>query len=375
MPVAPRPPDRGIPEQTPVPESSGVGKSARDEAAKNQPFSRFFDWLGKIIMDEAKVETWNDDHLPPLTALHEITLRQQRTEEVVETAKNVCADLEEVEKRLSLEFGSKAASFISKCIHPMIIHAKELIADLTTESNKDDSYSSLLEKAIESVELYSQFSDESRLKRKIVEDAQVFIRQTIEKDMEMLQNYKKHALDKAEISTSEKKERAKLIDRFLYPIFSELKGMAISKVETDDLHAFFIWKTSVDDRRNALVELAFLTTDGLVGDSEPVEPEDEESSFGISEVEQKLQEYAYILSILSHLESQAAEFIIHLENLPEGDFETLLLIEQLLIDLKNESNGFTALPVDSIKIRNDFVQLQKSIQRAEGLLQAHKEKY
>lgn len=374
MPVAPRPPDRGIPEHHPPSESQGASKPAKGDPIKSPPFSRFFDWLGKIIMDEAKVEASNDEHLPPLTALHEITLRQQRTEEVVETAQNVCADLEEVEKRLNLEFGSKATSFISKCIHPMIVHARELIADLTTDVNKDDSYSGLLERAIESVELYSQFSDESRLKRKIVEGAQVFIRETIEKDMEMLQNYKKHALDESGLSISEKKERAKLIDRFLYPVFSELKGMAISKVETDDLHAFFIWKTSVDERRNALVELAFLTTDGLIGESAPVDSEDEENSFGISELDQKLQEYAYILSILSHLESQVAEFTILLENLPEGDFETLLLIEQLLIDLKNESNGFTSLPVDSIKIRNDFMQLQKSIQRAEGLVQMQKEK-
>lgn len=338
---------------------------------KGDTFSLFLDWVGGIIM--AGGLAGSGEQVLPLTALHDVSLRQQQSKEVVETAKKVCDDLEEVKKRLSLEFGKKAVAFISKCIDPMIFHARELINDLSREQPKEGSFSDLLAQAIESVELYSQFSDESRLKRKIVQDAQGFIRQSIEKDMEMVENYKQQAFDNSKSVDEERQEREKLVDRFLYPILAELKGMANSKVETDDLHAFFIWKTSVDDRRNALIELAFLTTDGIVkenGAKSTLEPEDE--LLEISDVDQKLQEYAYILSILSHLESQVAEYIGLLENLPQGDVETLLLIEQLLIDLKNDAFRFTSVPVDSIKIQNDFKLLRETIQKAETLVSERK---
>src|SRR5262249_12262141 len=150
---------------------------------------------------------------------------------------------------------------------------------------------------------------------KIVDDAQLFINQAIKNDLEMLENYKMHLLDALPCPESEKSAREKLIDRFLFPINAELKGIAMAKMDTDDLHAFFIWKTNVDERRNALVELALLTVDGLLQDNTQnntiirAVSEEDEQTIEIEEVDQKLQEYSYILSILSHLESQSKEYI------------------------------------------------------------------
>lgn len=364
-------------------------EEAEDEQDEQEPIPNitvlsrvgtFFGWLGELINEQARVDAQEKAIDPPLHIIHEIKLRQQKTSEVIDNAKIICKHLEEIKERLSLEFGSSAGAFISKCIDPMILHANELICALEEPpAGNGDTLQNLLEQAIESVELYSQFSDESKLKRKIVQVAQSFIKQTIDKDLEVLANYKHHAFEICSFSTEEKQTKEFQLDRHLYPIVSELMGMSESRLETDDLHAFLVWKTSVDDRRNSLLELGFLTIDAMLGGNEVATTiatnEDEgvvlEQPFG-ELLKQQLEENSLAMSFLSTLEDRASDIFERIEGNAFTDKDSLDTVQQLLEYLKLDAERFEAISAHTKNVIDSFHRLREDLLKVETLLQSKK---
>ncbi len=223
----------------------------------------FFGWLGELINEQARLDAQKEDDPVPLPSARDFNLQQQNIGEVIAKVEAICNNLDEVKEKLLSEFGSNAAGFISKCIDPMVNHARSLTYGLRDPQSEPKDLHSLLSQAIESVELYSQYSDEVKLKKRIVQVAQDLIKQAIDKDLEILANYKQSAIQNSPWNAEERQVEECKIDGCLYPVVSELLGMSGSRLETDDLRAFFVWKSTVDDRRNSLVELGLLTIDAM----------------------------------------------------------------------------------------------------------------
>lgn len=335
--------------------------------------NNFFGWLGDLITEQARIDAQTGQSPPPIPKIHSVS----KTGEVIATAQKICDNLEEVKKRLGLEFGATAASFISKCIDPMIDHARQLIGALQNVDNQNGPIA--LDQAIESVELYSQFRDEKKLYKKIVQVAQGIIKQSIDKDIEILVNYKQQALERCSRPEQEKRESEVHLDRFLYPIISELLGMAESKLVTDDLHAFFVWKNNVDERRNALVELGLLTIDAIKGDStasmfitdddgEEIEIEEPLTDF----LKHQLEDTSLAMSFLSTLEDRANEIFTRIEVVGFEDEHSIDEISQLIEYLKIDADRLASLAAHTKHVLDNFKALRESILSAEAMLNQRK---
>ncbi len=338
----------------------------------------FFGWLGELISEQARVEAERKTQIPPVQIMREITLQQQRTSEVIENAETICLHLEDIKQKLTQEFGSSSASFISKCIDPMVEHARYLTKALKEPpSGEEKRLHNLLSQAIESVELYSQFSDEKKMKKRIVQVAQGLIKQSIEKDIEVLSKYKVHALENKKLSDEQREYYEFKIDGYLYPIISELAGMGESRLVTDDLHAFFVWKANVDERRNSLVELGLLTIDAMTGsEAETMKThplKEDEHEVVLDEpfpelIKNQLEASALAMSYLSTLEDRVNDIFsrIH-EEMPVDQ------VEALLEYLKVDAERFESLSNQTKHVLDSFNELKENILRAQQLITSKKE--
>ncbi len=329
----------------------------------------FFGWLGELITEQARMEAQKEQAMPPVHIAREITLQQQKTSEVIANAEVICNHLDEIKLKLIQEFGKTASGFISKCIDPMVDHARGLIKDLKEPAREEKHLHNLLSQAIESVELYSQFSDENKLKRKIVQVAQNLIKQSIDKDLEVLANYKKHAIESCTWPSDQQQMREFQIDGYLYPIISELLGMSESRLVTDDLHAFFVWKSNVDDRRNSLVELGLLTIDAMTESTERaiVVVNEEDGEIILEEpfpqlVKHQLEEASLAMSYLATLEDRVNDIFMRLH---EGSLDD---VEQLLEYLKMDAERFVKISAHTKRVLDSFKTIKEEIVRAEHLL-------
>lgn len=339
--------------------------------------NNFFGWLGDLITEQARIDALVEPSPPPIQTAHHVSRVLQKTSEVIANAEKICNNLEDVKTRLSLEFGVTAATFISKCIDPMIDHARQLIKALHSSDHTNGS--KVIDQAIESVELYAQFSDEKKLYRKIVQNAQSVIKQSIDKDIEILANYKQQALDASDSAEQEKAECEFQLDRFLYPIVSELLGMAESNLITDDLHAFFVWKSNVDERRNSLVELGLLTIDSLRGSSRTPDiiTDEEGEEIPIDEplsdiFKQQLEESSLAMSFLSSLEDRVNQVFTRLELIEFEDEQSLDEITALLEYLKVDTDRLAKLSSHTKHVVDNFKALKESILSAEALVNRRK---
>lgn len=358
------------------------GQESQPGDAKGSVFSHvsnFFGWLGELVTEQARIDAQKEEAKPPLHILREITLQQQKTSEVIENAETICLHLDEIKQRLNQEFGSTASGFISKCIDPMIDHARHLTHALKEPVPQEVHLNNLLNQAIESVELYSQFSDEKKLKKRIVHVAQGLIKQSIDKDLEVIANYKKQAMIKSGWKNHEYQEREFQLDGYLYPIISELIGMGESKQITDDLHAFFVWKSNVDDRRNSLLELGFLTIDAMTHQEAPIMlvESDEEGEIVLEEpfsdlVKHSLENSSFSMSFLASLEDRVNDIFRKIDDVHFADTESLDVVEQLLEYLKIDAERFVQISTHTKRVLDSFKSIKESIRHAEHLIAAKK---
>lgn len=361
-------------------DSSQEGQSGDAKGGVFSHVGNFFGWLGELITEQARIDAQKEDAKPPLHIVREITLQQQKTSEVIENAETICLHLDEIKQRLTQEFGSSASCFISKCIDPMIEHARHLTKALKEPVREETHLNSLLNQAIESVELYSQFSDEKKLKKRIVQAAQGLIKQSIDKDLEVIANYKKQAIRKCGWRNHEREEFEFQLDGYLYPIISELIGMGESKQVTDDLHAFFVWKSNVDDRRNSLLELGFLTIDAMTHQAEPVallRTEDEDGEILLEEpfsdlVKHQLENASFSMSFIATLEDRVNDVFNRIEDIHFRDMQSIDLVEQLLEYIKVDAERFAQVSKHTKHVLDSFKSIKESIQRAERLISTKK---
>ena len=259
----------------PKPKHKIAPTTNKNKVYKASIFSNILDWLGRLILDQTKKEV-EPTELQSFARQHEISLKKVQLSKVKENAKRAIANLEQTKERLRSEFGQSASSFIAKSLDPKICHIHELVDKLAHSVHEEgDSFQNFLHHAVEYVHYYEEL-DEQKLKRRIIHDAHALILQAIDKDLDMLANYKKQALDALDCSNEERHAREELINRFTLPVLLEIRDIANATFQIDDLHAFFVWKTAIDDKRNSLVELGLLTIDTLTFEQKPIPALDEQ---------------------------------------------------------------------------------------------------
>ncbi|MBS0654156.1 MAG: hypothetical protein JSR46_00105 [Verrucomicrobia bacterium] len=340
--------------------------------------SNFFTWLGELITEEAKSEAQQAD--PPITLKksHVIALTQHHPEEVKKRAQSICEKLNEFKKQLTVKFEGNTGSFVGKSVDTMISKARNIVENLHTRDVESGEFRDFLAQAVVEVDLYSQLNTESKIKKKIIQEAMDFIKQSIEKDIAVLTNYKLHSVTDLQISSEEKTVHCSKLDQFLAPVISELKGICEYQFHSTDLEAFFNWKVNVDERRGALVELGLLTIDALTSPFRVQEVVVIDLESGISELleaeaaamETQVEDYSLSLSVLASLEDRVTTCFELLQQISSEDMESLKLLQQLFSDLKVESAGLADFEAESPSIQKGFQSLQESIQKADDLLQA-----
>lgn len=353
------------------PFSNKPPESGPSEKRPKEPsfISGILEWLGSVISDAASTDPAIQNTLP-LAKGHEFSVFSQRQHKVVESAKLIAEDLEELKMRLIEEFGPQSASFIAKCIDPMTSHMKGLVDVLAmSDRTRGGKFEDFLNTAISWVKYYSGL-DESKLRYKIVQDAHALVEQSIHKDIEVLVNYKNHTVAENPISTLGVQE----LEHILQPILTELQNIAATRLDTDNLQEFFRWKADVDEKRNTLIEMGFFVIDSCVDQvsqaKKPVRNEEDEEV----EIEQELEDYTLALNAVGILENRLMQFFGLLETTQQIDPGAIMVVEQLLLDLKADVDRLSSLHRDSIAMQRDFDRIHREIERGSALLHAHKER-
>ncbi len=354
-----------VPPILPEPKPQKEGESKEKEFSEGASFLRqvntFLSWIAELITKQAKASVKSKSK-ESIKDTHDIALKQQS--EVIKNAAKVIARLEETKFRLTEQFGSSARGFIAKSIDPMIAHAHQLICDLA--DGKTDEKGTILDQAVKAVELYQGFSNEERLIEKIIEESQALTLQAIEKDIDMLFRYQIQALDE-NMGISEGLI-ANELEMHLLPIFHELKALCEIKKEITDLHEFFLWKSFIDDKRDALVNLGFFTIDTIISKVAPdfaqrsfdQEFDDEDDTHSIPKIKQLSSIEERVLSLHEDLETRTL-------SLNEA---TIQEIENVLSDLKSYIDDFYENEKEDSKVRKNLEITRSHIDHAQKMLKS-----
>jgi len=269
----------------------------------------------------------------------------------VENAAAIAASLNLLKERLLIEFGQSSHSFIAKTIDPMVLHVKKIVEELTARQQlKLDSIEGedALKKAIDSVSLYTQFSDEKKLRKKIVHETVQAVRRAIEKDCEILKNYELYFLQNEVVLTQDRDQIEELLKRKLEAIFHEFAKLQQQEYQDDDLRKLFLWKSQIDMQRGALTELGLFTVDSILHHSTQI-PTDTEEPTVISQQKIMVEELVDKAQILLHLAESGAHF----------DLVVFKEMDQLLVELKGQARRIE--PTVAEEFQDVFESVQDTI--------------
>lgn len=335
-------------------ETSGEQKKAKKTLFSE--LSHLFRAIAELVTEEAKGASIKGVHA---TAVH------RKTKELLGAAERVAKGLQLFKEELLRDFGSASHAFILKSIDPMITEAFHVIEELSSEEKKS---SDIRAKAVQAAQLFSQFSDEKKLRRKIMAESIRATHCAIEKDCQMLRHYQYHTLE--EMSLPQLTDIREL-EKKLEPIFNEFAELALKRVATDDLRQFFMWKSHIDERRGVLVELALLTIDAALKKKAHIDSSEEEKKEEAlySEIEGNAVEGFKELSILNAIEERALKLFEILTSRVTFNQKTYLELEQLLEELKREAKGFE----NHLHLQEVFHTVLKQIEKAEHALSTRQE--
>lgn len=337
--------------------------SKEQEKVKKTLFSelsRLFGAIAELVTEEAKS--------PSLKGAH-ITHVHRKTKELLGNADRVAKGLQLFKEELIRDFGSASHAFILKSIDPMIVDALRVIEELSLERKGiEQTASDIRVRAVQTAQLFSQFSDEKKLRRKIMAEAIRATQCAIEKDCQMLRHYQYHTLE--EISVPQLTDIREL-EKKLEPIFNEFAELALKRVATDDLRQFFMWKSHIDERRAVLVEIGLLTIDTALKKRVSIDSSEEEREEGAlySEIEENMAENFKELSILNAIEERALKLFEILTSSTVFNQEMYFELEQLLEELKKEAKGFE----NHLHLQHVFRTVLKQIEKTEHVLSSRQE--
>jgi hypothetical protein len=233
--------------------------------------SRLFHSFSQLLKEHAKTTTIKEAH---------VEAHDKKLEDMLTHAQNIAQGLSKLKEELFHEVGDVSYNYVAKSLDPIIDQAMRIIEDFR-EGKKATNTQDVLNRAIYTAQLYSQFRDEKKLRRKIIKESIGVLRSAIEKDSHVLHRYYNGALESSKSATPEIIDKVK---RQLEPIFHGFQELLLSKIDTDDLKEFFLWKAKVDHKRAELIESGLSIIDSLFGE-QVEEPKEEAALKDTQEVE------------------------------------------------------------------------------------------
>jgi len=206
--------------------------------------SRLFSRVADLVVQRVKIEATEEKRR---------SAEVVDKEELCERAKEIAEHLGQLKKDLFKEFGGISYAFVAKTVDPIIEQALFLIENVKKEGFKAS--------ALYSARLYSQFTDEEKLERKIIGDGIAQTRHVINKDCEVLEHYIHHLLQEEGIGDE---EIAKVAKEELEEIFRAFYQLSLQKAEISTLKDLFLWRAVIDEKRTELSEKGFHAIDSFI---------------------------------------------------------------------------------------------------------------
>lgn len=229
-------------------------------------------------------------------------------EEILEQARRIAHDLERLQASLKEEFQEAVAKpFITRFLEPKIKEALRLIQELSQESPVDAFAKSFTSH----VALYSKYADEQRFLQELMFEAARATREEIQRDYKLLENQR----DANEIPKDHPQ---------LHAILTKLQELGQKKIHSTDLREFFIWKSSIDQQRDVLVNLAVILIDSIIVNRAQALVEPSELSVDLLE-EERSEEWRN----LSSLDHNIMAVYKQLKSLADLEHRALELFELL----------------------------------------------
>lgn len=341
-----------------------------DRKALFSELSQLFSSIAKLITEDARAEQRMEGS-QALKSGREISHLKKTTGELLSNTQAIATNLQLFKEQLIQDFGSSSYAFINKSIDPMIQHASKIIQELYSKGDCRDNFPVMYEKALQSVEFYSQFNDERKLRRKIITEAIQGTKQAIEKDCQILKHYTQHSIEERKIDSKDALVEA--LDKKLAPIFQEFFKLEDAEIDTSDLREFFIWKSYVDERRNALTELGLLTIEsllaakGLSADSGAKDFDERGEHSTLSVIEKSILDATDQLTALTSLEERVLKLFERLESKEIFSERAIREIETLFSDLNFETKNFEEIAAGNSEFTIAFEGIMDCIKRAEAL--------
>lgn len=220
-------------------------------------------WMRSFVSEHTPAELNDTIHLT-LIQSHDISDVPSRKEAIAKAEKAI-NELEKMKNMLTEKYGAQAASFIAKSIDPKIAHSRQLIQNTKENRDVQNSFSKIIEQAIDTVELYGDVSDETKLIKKIILEAESACRYSIFKDLELLLRYQQQHIQRLHLAEDMKNALIDEIDVHLKPIARAWQAMTAGASKVTNLQELFLWKEQIDERRAAFSEFGLLLIDSLFG--------------------------------------------------------------------------------------------------------------
>jgi hypothetical protein len=334
------------------------GDRSQKKVPKNGSFfaeiGRFFDSIAEVLIGQAKAAEENPHPMSATRRIQPIKKRQ----DLIAGIESCIQHLTKLKNELLVEFGSSCSQFVSKSIDPMIQHAEELIVRLSKAENS----ASLEEEAIRSVGLYSEFNDEKKLRRKIINEAVHTSRDAIEKDCQVLRNYQHHAHLSHKNVTD---EQLNLLEEKLEPVVQQFHSLHLTKFVSEDIRGFFIWKSQIDEQRAELLERGFQLIDFYFSTLPGVTKKADSSS------DQDIANLSEELSSLTDLEQRVLNLMYILDENEGFTPDEFNEMSQRLHSLKKEAE-FLKNSTDSDQ-HKAFQSLEEALTNTESIFREKKQ--
>jgi len=215
-------------------------------------FGRLFREIAHVLKESPKAAELKAEHT---------AFAHPRISELLEKAEKIALDLQKFKEELFREYGTASYNFVSKSIDPMIDGAFRLIEEFRANTQKKGP-DELFARAVASAQLYTQFGDEKKLLRRIIQEGISAMRLAIDRDIQLLRHYQHHSAQELD---PERQLDLETLDAELEPCLAKFHALALEKVPTGNLKEFFLWKAHVDEKRSALAEEGFLIIDTYFG--------------------------------------------------------------------------------------------------------------
>ncbi len=314
-----------------------------------------------------------------------VVLLKEHSSYVESVARKAIENLELCKAKMLADETLRPNAFIEKSIDPLIAEVTAFIEELQKQKNEVKGDIDFFEKAIRSVETYSQFDDENSLCYHIINELILSAQQAVDKDCQILRNYVQHSMET--IKDEHKTSYSELIDKKLLPIFEEFEQLrGIKKSDRDDLshddvRDVLLWRAGLDDKRAILTELGLfiidathptktwpLLTEALVQTQELANSSQSSEEMGDAEDKLTSVPATQQTEFLTTLKEYAVKLFELLEGIISFRLEIFREIEKLLIHLKSQAALFEDTTNDTLL----FANLLEWIKKTERLLE-HKQ--